>query len=67
MERQMKEANAEIELAKKNQQRQLVALQQSLDVEVKSKNEQVKQRKILEGEINKMQSHEEEIEKVNVE
>lgn len=66
IERRVGEKDEEIESLRKNQQRQLEALQHSLDAEVKAKNDQVKQRKLVEGQIDDMQSNIEELEKVCV-
>lgn len=65
MERRLNEKDDELESARKNQMRQLEAIQHSLDAEVKAKNDQVKQRKLAEGLIDEMQAQIDEVEKVN--
>ena len=45
--------------------KQLEALQHSLDAEVKAKNDQVKQRKMAEGQLDDMQASIDDIEKVS--
>ena len=60
----MNEKDEEMESMRKNHQRQLEALQHSLDAEVKSKNDQVKQRKLVEGQVDDMQANIDELEKV---
>ena len=64
IERRMGDKDDEIEGLRKNQQRQLDALQHSLDVEVKAKNDQSKQRKMAEGQLDDMQSSIDDLEKV---
>lgn len=66
IERRVGEKDEENESLRKNQQRQLEALQHTLDVEVKAKNDQVKQRKMVEGQIDDMQSSIDELEKVKI-
>ena len=53
-----------MESLRKNQVKQLEALQHSLDAEVKAKNDQLKQRKMVEGQIDDMQSSMDDLEKV---
>ena len=65
IERRLNEKDEEIESLRKNQIRQLEALQHSLDAEVKAKNDQVKQRKMVEGSIDDMQSNIDDLEKVS--
>lgn len=64
-ERRVGDKDDEIEGLRKNQQRQLDALQHSLDVEVKAKNDQGKQRKMVEGQLDDMQSSIDDLEKVS--
>lgn len=64
IERRVGEKDEEIESLRKNQQRQLGALQHSLDAEVKAKNDQVKQRKMVESQVDDMQSSLDDHEKV---
>ena len=45
--------------------KQLAAMQHSLDAEVKAKNDQQKQRKMAEGQLDDMQSSMDELEKVS--
>ena len=61
----MNEKDEEIESLRKNQQRQLEALQHSLDAEVKAKNDQVKQRKLADSQMDDLQSSIDELEKVS--
>ena len=63
-EHHIKQINAEAESTKNNLQRQLVELQKALDVVVKAKNEETKQRKLLEGEITEIRTHATKVEKV---
>lgn len=65
IERRMNEKDDEMESLRKNQQKQLEALQHSLDAEVKAKNDQVKQRKMVEGQIDDMQSSIDDLDKVS--
>ena len=65
MERRLNEKDDEQESLRKNQQRQLEALQHSLDAEVKAKNDQVKQRKMAESSVDDMQSNIDDLEKVS--
>ena len=55
MERKMNEKDEETESLRKNHQRQLDALQQSVEEEARLKNEQVKQKKLIEGEKDELQ------------
>jgi len=64
MERRLNEKDDEVESIRKNQQRQLQALQHTVDVEVKAKNDQVKQRKMAEGQMEDLQGQIDELEKV---
>ena len=41
---------------RKNHQRQLEALKQSVEAETKAKNEQTRQRKLMEGQVDELQS-----------
>ncbi len=66
IERRVNEKDDEIESARKNHQRQLEALQSTLDTEVKARNDSVKQRKMAEGQIDDMQGQIDEIEKVHI-
>lgn len=66
IERRLNEKDEELESLRKNQMRQLEALQTSLDAEVKAKNDQVKQRKMVEGSIDDMQSSIDDLEKVSI-
>ncbi len=49
-ERKMNEKDDEIESLRKNHQRQLEAVQQTLEEEIKAKNEQARQKKLKDGE-----------------
>ncbi len=64
MERRLNEKDEEMESSRKNQQRQLQAMQHTVDVEVKAKNDQMKQRKAIEAQVDDMQGQIEELEKV---
>ena len=66
IERRLNEKDDEMESLRKNQVRQLEALQHSLDAEVKAKNDKVKQRKMVEASIEDMQSNIDDLEKVRV-
>ena len=55
-ERRLNEKDDEIESLRKNHQRQLEAVQQTLEEEVKAKNEQARQKKLREGENAELQS-----------
>ena len=65
MERRLNEKDDETESGRKNQQRQLQAMQHTVDVEVKAKNDQVKQRKLVEAQVDEMQAQIDELEKVS--
>lgn len=65
IERRLNEKDEETESMRKNHQRQLEALQHSLDAEVKAKNDQVKQRKMVEGQVDDMQSSIDDLGKVS--
>ena len=65
IERRLDEKDDEMESLRKNQQRQLEAMQHSLDAEVKAKNDQQKQKKLIEGQIDDMQGSIDELEKVS--
>lgn len=56
MERRFNEKDDEMESMRKNHQRQLDALQQSVEEETRVKNEQVKQRKLAEEQIVDLQN-----------
>ena len=43
-----------LSICRKNHQRQLEALQQSLEGETKAKNEQTRQRKLIEGQVDEL-------------
>lgn len=66
MERLLAEKDDETESVRKNHQRQLEALQHTLDAEVKAKNDQTKQKKLVEGQLDDMQGTIDETEKVNI-
>ena len=66
MERKMNEKDEEMESLRKNHQRQLDALQQSVEEETRLKNEQLKQRKLIEGQVDDMQGALEDQEKVSI-
>ncbi len=55
-ERKMNEKDEEIESMRKNHQRQLDAVTQTLEEEVKAKNEQARQKKLKEGENAELQA-----------
>ena len=55
LERRMNEKDEEMESQRKNHQRQLDALKQSLEEETRLKNEQVKQKKLVEGQVDELQ------------
>lgn len=55
-ERKLNEKDDEIESLRKNHQRQLEAVQQTLEEEVKAKNEQARQKKLKESENAELQS-----------
>ena len=54
MERKFNERDDETESMRKNHQRQLEALQQAVEEETRVKNEQMKQRKLAEGQIEEL-------------
>lgn len=64
IERKMNEKDEEAESLRKNHQRQLDALQQSVEEETRLKNEQVKQKKLIEGQVDELQGSLEDQEKV---
>ena len=64
MERRLNEKDDEVESIRKNQQRQLQAMQHTVDVEVKAKNDQAKQRKMAESQMEDLQGQIDELEKV---
>ena len=66
MERKMNEKDDEMESLRKNHQRQLDALQQSVEEETRLKNEQLKQRKLIEGQVDDLQGALDDQEKVSV-
>lgn len=55
-ERKMNEKDDEIEAQRKNHQRQLEAVQQTLEEEIKAKNEQARQKKLKDGENAELQA-----------
>ena len=64
-ERRFNDKDEEVESLRKNHQRQLGALQQSVEEETRLKNEQLKQKKLTEGERDELQNAIEEKEKVS--
>ena len=66
IERKMNEKDEEMESLRKNHQRQLDALQQSVEEETRLKNEQLKQKKLIEGQVDDLQGALEDQEKVGI-
>ena len=60
----MNEKDEEMESLRKNHQRQLDALQQSVEEETKLKNDQMKQKKLIEGQVDDLQGALDDQEKV---
>ena len=67
LERRMNEKDEEMESQRKNHQRQLDALKQSLEEETRLKNEQVKQKKLVEGQVDELQGALDDQERVSLE
>ena len=66
MDRKMNEKDEEAESLRKNHQRQMASLQQSIEEETRLKNEQVKQKKMMEGQVDELNTSLEDQAKVSL-